>query len=53
MAHAQKPDLVFRRNERVRLNWWGGGGGQLSRLLAAEMCASAVVMVDTPCYEVV
>jgi len=30
-----------------------GGGGQFSRLLAAEMCASAVVMLDTPCSEVV
>jgi len=29
-----------------------GGGGQFSRLLAAEMCASAVVMLDTPCSEV-
>jgi len=31
------------------------GGGQLSRLLAAKVCASAVVMVvmlDTPCSEV-
>ena len=25
MAHAQKPDLVFRRNGRVHLNWRGGG----------------------------
>jgi len=31
----------------------GGGGGQFSRLLAAEVCASAVVMLDTPCSEVV
>jgi len=23
MAHAQKPDFVFRRNERVHLNRWG------------------------------
>jgi len=30
----------------------GGGGCQFSRLLAAEVCASAVVMLDTPCYEV-
>jgi len=33
----------------------GGGGGQFSRLLAAEVCASAVVMVvtlETPCFEV-
>jgi len=32
-----------------------GVGGRLSRLLAAEVCASAVVMVvmlDTPCFEV-
>ena len=54
MTHAQKPDLVFQRNGRVHLNWsGGGGGGQFSRLLAAEECASAVVMLDTPCSEVV
>ena len=52
MAHAQKPDVVIRRNGRVHLNrrW-----RQFSRLLAAEVCASAVVMVvmlDT-CSEVV
>ena len=29
------------------------GGRQFSRLLAAELCASAVVMLDTPCSEVV
>ena len=29
------------------------GGRQFSRLLAAEVCASAVVMLDTPCSEVV
>jgi hypothetical protein len=28
-------------------------GRQFSRLLAAELCASAVVMLDTPCSEVV
>jgi len=43
MAHAQKPDLVFRRNGRVHLN----------QLLPAEVCASALVMLDTPCSEVV
>ena len=26
---------------------------QFSRLLAAEVCASAVVMLDTPCSEIV
>jgi len=46
MAHAQKPDFVFRQNGRVHLNWWGH---QFSWLLAAEVCASAVVMLDTPC----
>ena len=50
MAHAQKPDFVFRRKGRVHLN---RRGRQFSRLLAAELCASAVVMLDTPCYEVV
>jgi hypothetical protein len=50
MAHAQKPDFVFRRNEWVHLNQ---RGRQFSRLLAAEVCASAVVMLDTPCTEVV
>jgi hypothetical protein len=50
MAHAQKPDFVFRWNGRVHLN---RQGRQFSRLLAAEVCASAVVMVDTPCSEVV
>ena len=30
-----------------------GGGGQFSRILAIEVCASAVVMLDTPCSEVV
>jgi hypothetical protein len=44
MAHAQKPDFVFRRNRPVHLN---RQGRQFSRLLAAEVCASAVVMLDT------
>jgi len=52
-AHAQKSDFVFRRNGGVLLNRPGEGGRQFSRLLAAEVCASAVVMLDTPCYEVV
>ena len=50
MVHAQKTDFVFRRNGRVHLN---RRGRQFSRLLAAEVCASAVVMLDTPCSEVV
>jgi hypothetical protein len=50
MAHAQKPDFVFRRNGRVHLN---RRGRQFSRLLATKVCASAVVMLDTPRSEVV
>ena len=50
MAHAQKPDFVFRRNGWVHLN---RQERQFSRLLAAEVCVSAVVMLDTPCSEVV
>jgi hypothetical protein len=50
MAHAQKPDFVFRLNRRVHLNRWGR---QFSWLLAAEVFASAVIMLDTPCSVVV
>jgi len=50
MAHAQKPDFVFWRNGRVHLN---RQGRQFSRLLAAKVCASAVVMLHTPSSEVV
>jgi hypothetical protein len=50
MTHAQKPDFVFLRNGRVHLN---RRGRQFSRLLSAEVCASAVVMVDTSCSKVV
>jgi len=50
MAHAQKPDFVFRRNGRVHLN---RRERQFSRLLVAEVCASAVVMQDTTRSEVV
>ena len=50
MEHAQKPDFVFRWNGRVHLN---RRGRQFSPLLAAEVCASAVIMLDTPYSEVV
>jgi len=42
--------FFFRRKGRVHLN---RQGRQFSRLLAAEVCASAVVILDTPCSEVV
>jgi hypothetical protein len=49
MAHAQKPDLVFQLKGRVHLN---RRESHFSRHLAAELCASAGVMLDTPCSEV-
>jgi len=39
-------DFVFRRNGRVHFN---RRGLQFSLLLGAEMCASALLMLDTPC----
>jgi hypothetical protein len=50
MADAQTPDFVSRPKGRVHLN---RRGRQFSRLLAAEVRASAVVMLDIPCSEVV
>ena len=50
MAHAQKPELILRQNGRVHLN---RRGRQFSRLLTAEVCPSTVLMLDTPCSEVV
>ena len=50
MAQAQTPDFVFQQNGWVHLN---RRERQFSRLLAAEVCASVVVMLDTPCFEVV
>ena len=50
MAHAQELDFFFRRNGRVHLN---RRGSQFSLLLAAEVCASALVMLDIPSSEVV
>jgi len=47
---ALKADFFFRRNGRVHLN---RRRDKFSRLLVAETCASAVVMLDTPCSEVV
>jgi hypothetical protein len=47
MAHAQKPDFVFRRNGRGHLN---RRGRQFNRLLAAEVCASALVVGSNAGY---
>jgi len=50
MAHAQKPEFRLSAKRTSPLN---RRGRQFSRLLAAEVCSSAVVMLDTPCSEVV
>ena len=47
MAHAQKQDLVFRRNGRVHLN---RRGLQFSRLLATEVSASAFTVGSNAGY---
>ena len=47
MAHAQKPDFVFRRNVRVHLN---RRRSQFIRHLAAEVCASAFIVDSNTGY---
>jgi len=47
IAHAQKPDFVFRRNGRVHLN---RRGRQFSRLMASEVCASALIVGSNAGY---
>ena len=57
----QRPVEMWWHTRRNQISSFGetdgsisiGGGRQFSRLLAAEVCASAVVMLDTPCSEVV
>jgi len=43
----------FRLSAKRTNPFKSAGGRQFNRLLAAEVCASAVVMLDTPCSEVV
>jgi hypothetical protein len=45
MTHEQKPDFVFRRNGRVHFN-----RRQFRRLLAAEVCASALIVGSNAGY---
>ena len=47
MAHAQKPDLVFRPNGRIHLN---RRGRQFRRLLTANVCASAFIVGSNAGY---
>ena len=51
MAHSQKPR--FRLSAKKASPFKSAGGRHFSRLLAAELYASAVVMLDTTCSDVV
>ena len=51
IAHAQKPD--FRLSAKRTSPFKAAGGRQFSRLMAAEVCASAVIMLGIACSEVV
>jgi len=48
-----RAETRFRLSAKQTNPFKSAGGCQFSRLLAAEVCASAVVMLDTPCSEVV
>ena len=52
IAHAHKLDFIFFAAKRTS-PFKSAGGRNFSRLLAAEVCASAVVMLHTACSEVV
>jgi hypothetical protein len=47
-----RAETIFRLSAK-RTSPFKSAGRQFSRLLEAEVCASAVVMLDTPCDEVV
>jgi len=46
-------ETIFRLSAKRTSPFKSAGGRQFSRLLAADVCASAVVMLGTPCSEVV
>jgi len=48
-----RAETIFRLSAKRTSPFKSAGGRQFSRLLVAEVCASAVVMLDTPCSEVV
>jgi hypothetical protein len=47
-----RAETRFRLSAQRTSPFKSAGGRQFSRLLAAEVCASAVVMLDTPCSDV-
>jgi len=48
-----RAETIFRLSVKQTSPFKSTGGRQFSLILAAEVCASAVVMLDTPCSEVV
>ena len=48
-----RAETRFRLSVKRTMPFKSAEGRQFSRLLAAVVCASAVVMLDTPCSEVV
>ena len=48
-----RAETIFRLSGKRTRPLKSAGWRQFSRLLSAEVCASAVVMLDTPCSEVV
>ena len=48
-----RAETRFRLSAKLTSPFKSAGGRQFSWLLAAEVCASALVMLDTPCCEVV
>ena len=51
MAHAQKPDFVFRAKQTISFK--SAGGVSSVDYWPDEVSVSAVVMLDTSCSEVV
>ena len=49
-TRAEKPEFVF--GSKCPSTFKSAGGRQFSRLLEAEVCASAVLMLDTACSKV-
>ena len=48
-----RAETRFRPSAKLTSPSMSAGGRHFSRLLAAEVCASAVVVLDTPCSEAV
>jgi len=53
MCHHISTEVYFLSDYKRMSPFKLAGGRHFSRLLAAELCASAEVMLDTPCSEVV